>query len=200
MVNVISTTWLVNLIEIPGTEEFIVLDNYRDKTSPFHQRNGALRYWRRCTCLEFTSKMNAIGEGILRGINESIQVAEEGEWKGMVIGNNAQNFTVGANLMMIAMMAYEQDWAELNMAVNLFQQTTMRCRYSSIPVVAATQGYVFGGGCETIMHCDATLAAAESYIGLVEVGVGLIPGGGGTKEFAGGPLIHSKKVMYRFQL
>ncbi|MEZ4948323.1 MAG: enoyl-CoA hydratase/isomerase family protein [Saprospiraceae bacterium] len=135
-------------------------------------------------CLEFTSKMNAIGEGILRGINESIQVAEEGEWKGMVIGNNAQNFTVGANLMMIAMMAYEQDWAELNMAVNLFQQTTMRCRYSSIPVVAATQGYVFGGGCETIMHCDATLAAAESYIGLVEVGVGLIPGGGGTKEFA----------------
>lgn len=86
--------------------------------------------------------------------------------------------------MMIAMLAYQQEWDELNMAVNLFQQTTMRCRYSAIPVVAATQGYVFGGGCETIMHCDATIIAAESYIGLVEVGVGLIPGGGGTKEFA----------------
>ncbi|HMR42647.1 MAG TPA: enoyl-CoA hydratase-related protein [Saprospiraceae bacterium] len=102
----------------------------------------------------------------------------------MVIGNNAQNFTVGANLMMIAMLAYQQEWDELNMAVNLFQQTTMRCRYSSIPVVAGTQGYVFGGGCETIMHCDSAVCAAESYIGLVEVGVGLIPGGGGTKEFA----------------
>jgi 3-hydroxyacyl-CoA dehydrogenase len=171
--------------EIPGTEEFIVLDNYRDK-KPVHSTSETVLHdiGDGVLCLEFTSKMNAIGEGILRGINESIQVAEDGNWKGMVIGNNAQNFTVGANLMMIAMMAYEQDWAELNMAVNLFQQTTMRCRYSSIPVVAATQGYVFGGGCETIMHCDATLAAAESYIGLVEVGVGLIPGGGGTKEFA----------------
>jgi 3-hydroxyacyl-CoA dehydrogenase len=86
--------------------------------------------------------------------------------------------------MMIAMMAFQQEWDELNMAVDIFQKATMRCRYSSIPVVAATQGYVFGGGCEMIMHCDATIVSAESYIGLVEVGVGLIPGGGGTKEFA----------------
>jgi 3-hydroxyacyl-CoA dehydrogenase len=128
--------------------------------------------------------MNAIGEGILRGINDSIQIAEEQGWKGMVIGNNAQNFTVGANLMMIAMMAYQQEWDELNQAVNIFQQTSMRIRYSSIPVVIATQGYVFGGGCEFSMHADAVVAAAESYIGLVEVGVGIIPGGGGTKEFA----------------
>lgn len=125
-----------------------------------------------------------MGEGILRGINEAIRIAEEDGWKGLVIGNNATNFTVGANLMMIGMLAFQGDFDEMDMAVNLFQQTTMRCRYSSIPVVAATQGYVFGGGCETIMHCDAAVCAAESYIGLVEVGVGLIPGGGGTKEFA----------------
>ncbi|MEZ4986622.1 MAG: enoyl-CoA hydratase/isomerase family protein [Saprospiraceae bacterium] len=121
---------------------------------------------------------------MLRGINEAIQIAEDGDWKGLVIGNNATNFSVGANLMMIAMLAYQQEFDQLNMAVNLFQQTTMRCRYSAIPVVAATQGYVFGGGCETLMHCDGAVIAAESYIGLVEVGVGLIPGGGGTKEFA----------------
>ena len=171
--------------EVPGTSDFIILDNYREQ-APVHSNaeinlhdigDGVL-------CLEFISKANAMGEGILRGINESIEIAESGDWKGLVIGNDATNFTVGANLMMIAMMAYQQDFDELNMAINLFQQTTMRCRYSSIPVVAATQGYVFGGGCETIMHCDAAVCAAESYIGLVEVGVGLIPGGGGTKEFA----------------
>jgi 3-hydroxyacyl-CoA dehydrogenase len=135
-------------------------------------------------CLEFTSAHNTIGEGVLRGINEAIQIAEEGDWKGLVIGNNATNFSVGANLMMIGMLAYQQEFDELNFAVNFFQQTTMRCRYSSIPVVAATQGYVFGGGCETLMHCDAAVVAAESYIGLVEVGIGVIPGGGGTKELA----------------
>ena len=86
--------------------------------------------------------------------------------------------------MMIAQLAYQQEYEELNFAVDFFQQSMMRCRYSSIPVVAATQGYVFGGGCETVMHCDAAACSAESYIGLVEVGIGVIPGGGGTKEFA----------------
>lgn len=170
---------------IPGAEELIILDNFRDQT-PVHKNSETIVYdiGDGVLCLEFTSPHNTIGEGVLRGINDAIQLAEAGDWRGLVIGNNATNFSVGANLMMIAQMAYEQEFDELNMAVNLFQQTTMRCRYSSIPVVAATQGYVFGGGCETIMHCDATAAAAESYIGLVEVGVGLIPGGGGTKEFA----------------
>jgi 3-hydroxyacyl-CoA dehydrogenase len=115
---------------------------------------------------------------------ESIQIAEEGKWAGLVIGNNAQNFSVGANLMLIAGMAYEQDFDELNMAIHAFQQMNMRVRYSTIPVVVATQGFVFGGGCEMAMHADAVVASAESYIGLVEVGVGLIPGGAGTKEFA----------------
>jgi 3-hydroxyacyl-CoA dehydrogenase len=135
-------------------------------------------------CLEFRSKANAIGEGILRGINESIRIAEENDWKGLVIGNQATHFTVGANLMLIGMMAFQGEWDELADAVRFFQQTSMRCRYSGIPVVSATQGYVFGGGCEISMHCDGVMAAAESYIGLVEAGIGLIPGGGGTKEFA----------------
>ncbi len=170
---------------IPGAEEFIVLDNYRDREPVYTNSEVVLHdIGDQVLCLEFRSKMNAIGEGILRGINDAIKIAEDGDWRGLVIGNNAQNFTVGANLMLIAQLAYEQEFDELNMAVNLFQQTTMRCRYSSVPVVAATQGYVFGGGCEAIMHCDAAMCAAESYIGLVEVGVGLIPGGSGTKEFA----------------
>jgi len=135
-------------------------------------------------CLEFKSKMNAIGEGILNGVVESIGLAEREGWKGLVIGNHADNFTVGANIMMIGMMAFQQQYDMLNMAVKQFQDATMRCRYSQIPVVAATQGFVFGGGCELAMHCDSVAAAAESYIGLVEVGVGLLPGGGGTKEFA----------------
>ncbi|NBC08335.1 MAG: 3-hydroxyacyl-CoA dehydrogenase, partial [Bacteroidetes bacterium] len=170
---------------VPGSDEFIILDNYRDR-KPVMENNEVTLHdiGDGVLCLEFTSPHNSIGEGVLRGMNEAIQIAEEGDWTGLVIGNNAQHFSVGANLMMIAMLAYQQEFDELNMAVNLFQQTTMRCRYSSIPVVAATQGYVFGGGCETIMHCDAAMCAAESYIGLVEVGVGLIPGGGGTKEFA----------------
>ena len=170
---------------IPGTENIIVLDNYRDKEPVFKNSeiilhdigDGVLN-------LEFTSKMNAIGEGILTGINESIKIAEEGEWKGMVIGNNSKNFTVGANLMLIAMLAFEQEFDQLNMAVKLFQDTSMNIRYSKVPVVIATQGYVFGGGCEFLMHANASVISAESYIGLVEVGVGLIPGGGGTKEFA----------------
>jgi 3-hydroxyacyl-CoA dehydrogenase len=170
---------------IPGASSFIILDDYRD-AAPVHTTSETILHdiGNGVLCLEFTSPHNTIGEGVLRGINEAIQIAEDGDWKGLVIGNNATNFSVGANLMMIAMLAYQQEFEELNMAVNLFQQTTMRCRYSSIPVVAATQGYVFGGGCETLMHCDAAVVSAESYIGLVEVGVGLIPGGGGTKEFA----------------
>lgn len=170
---------------LPGGDAFIVLDAYRDK-KPVYQNSEVTLHdiGDGVLCLEFHSKMNAIGEGILRGLNESVRIAEEEGWKGLVIGNNAQNFTVGANLMMIAMLAYQQEWEELNMAVNLFQQTSMRLRYSAIPVVMATQGYVFGGGCEFAMHCDAVMAAAESYVGLVEVGVGLLPGGAGTKEFA----------------
>jgi len=170
---------------VPGTQEFIILDNFRPKT-PVHTTSEVIVHdiGDGVLCLEFTSKSNSIGEGVLTGINQAIDLAEKGDWKGLVIGNNAQNFSVGANLMMIAMLAYEQDFDQLNFAIKTFQETTMRCRYSAIPVVVATQGYVFGGGCELLMHSDAGVCAAESYIGLVEAGVGLLPGGGGTKEFA----------------
>lgn len=171
--------------EVPGTESFVILDNYRDKKPVYQNPEATLHdIGDGVLCLEYQSKANTMGEGVLRGINDAIKIAEEGDWKGLVLGNNAKNFSVGANLMMVAMMAYEQEWDQLNMAVKFFQDTVMRTRYSSIPVVAATQGYVFGGACETIMHCDAAVCAAESYIGLVEVGVGLLPGGAGTKELA----------------
>ncbi|RMG81095.1 MAG: 3-hydroxyacyl-CoA dehydrogenase/enoyl-CoA hydratase family protein [Bacteroidetes bacterium] len=170
---------------IPGTEGLIVLDNFRDQ-APVYENPECLLHdiGDGVLCLEFRSKANSIGEGVLTGINEAIRIAEEGDWKGLVIGNNAKNFSVGANLMNIAMLAFEQEFDTLNLAIHTFQQTTMRCRYSAIPVVCATQGYVFGGGCEIMMHSDAAMVAAESYIGLVEAGVGLLPGGGGTKEFA----------------
>jgi len=174
-----------NYRQIPGVEEFIVLDTIREK-APVNKTSETILHdiGDGVLCLEFTSKMNSLGEGVLKGINEAITIAEEQGWKGLVIGNDATNFTVGANLMMVGMMAMQGEWEQMNFAVKTFQDTMMRCRYSAVPVVAATQGYVFGGGCEMIMHCDAAMCAAESYIGLVEVGVGLIPGGAGTKEFA----------------
>jgi len=170
---------------IPGTDSKINLTTIRNQ-APVYKNDEAILHdiGDGVLCFEFRSKANIIGEGILRGINESIRIAEEDGWKGLVIGNQSTNFSVGANLMLIGMMAFNEEWDELDSAVHLFQQTSMRCRYSAIPIVAATQGYVFGGGCEFSMHCDAIAAAAESYIGLVEAGVGLIPGGGGTKEFA----------------
>ena len=104
-------------------------------------------------------------------LQKSIEIAEGG-YKGLVIGNDATNFSVGANLMMISMMAMEQEFDELDIAIRQFQQTTMRCRYSAIPVVSAPHGMTLGGGCEVTMHSDAVVASAETYIGLVEVGVG----------------------------
>ncbi|MCH2042694.1 MAG: 3-hydroxyacyl-CoA dehydrogenase/enoyl-CoA hydratase family protein [Saprospiraceae bacterium] len=174
---------------VPGMEEFIVLDNIRQTSVVWENAGSQLHdIGDGVLCFEFRSKMNTLGADVLMGLNEAIKIAEEGDWKGLVIGNNSVNFSVGANLMAIAGLAYEAaeegDYTELEYAVRMFQNTTMRARYSSIPVVVATQGYVFGGGCELSMHSDCVVAAAESYVGLVEAGVGLIPGGGGTKEFA----------------
>ena len=134
-------------------------------------------------CLEFHTKMNTLGADVVAGINHAISTAEK-SWGGLVIGNQGGNFSAGANLAMVLMMAVEEDWDELDMMIRQFQQTVMRVRYSSIPVVVAPHGLTLGGGCEMTLHADRVQAAAETYIGLVELGVGLIPAGGGTKEMA----------------
>lgn len=170
---------------VPGTEDLIILDMYRDQEPVFKNSECTVHdIGDGVLCFEFTSKANAIGEGIGEGMVATLKIAEEGDWKGIVIGNNAKNFTVGANLMAVGMLAMQGEWDKLSDMVDGFQQVNMAMRYSKIPVVTATQGYVFGGGCEMLMHTDAAVVSAESYIGLVEVGVGLIPGGGGTKEYA----------------
>ncbi|MCK7557627.1 enoyl-CoA hydratase/isomerase family protein [Chitinophaga sedimenti] len=127
--------------------------------------------------------MNTIGGEVLEGIHKAVDRAEK-DFQGLVIGNDGAVFSAGANVGMIFMFAAEQEYDELDMAVRLFQRTTMRLRYSSVPVVVAPHGLTLGGGCEMSLHADKVQAAAESYIGLVEFGVGLIPGGGGTKEMA----------------
>ncbi|MFY7652841.1 MAG: enoyl-CoA hydratase/isomerase family protein, partial [Chitinophagaceae bacterium] len=131
---------------------------------------------------QWHTKMNSIGGEVLEGIQKSIAIAEE-KYKGLVIANEGANFSVGANVAMIFMYAIEQDYDELDMAIRQFQNTMMRVKYSSIPVVAAPHGMALGGGCELNLHADKVVAAAETYIGLVELGIGVIPAGAGTKEF-----------------
>jgi len=133
--------------------------------------------------VEFHTKMNTIGGEVLAGLNKAIDMAEA-DYEGLVVYNEGGNFSAGANVGMIFMMAAEQEMDELDFAVRQFQQTMMRMRYSSIPVVAAPHNLALGGGCELCLHADKVVAHAELYMGLVEFGVGVIPGGGGTKEFA----------------
>ncbi len=170
--------------DIPGRENLISLDILRetnvvyknDEASIIDIGDGVLN-------VEFHSKMNVIGEGTLTALNHAIDLAEK-EYKAVVISNEADHFSAGANIGMIYMMVAQKDWKQLEYAVSLFQNTIMRMRYSSIPVISAPHGMVLGGGCELSMHCDKVIANAESYIGLVEFGIGVIPGGAGTKEFA----------------
>ncbi len=168
---------------IPGGESFLILKNYSDQL-----------IWKNSACkmydmgdgvagFEWSTKMNSIGGEVLEGLNKAIGIAEE-KYKGLVIANEGPNFSAGANVGMIFMLAIEQEYDELDMAIRMFQNSMMRLRYSSIPVVTAPHGLTLGGGCEMNLHADKICAAAETYIGLVELGVGLIPGGGGTKEFA----------------
>lgn len=167
---------------IPGAEEFIVLDNIRPSKTVWSNKDCAvIDLGDGILNIEFRSKMNSLGSGVLSGINKGIELAEK-DYRGVVISNNGDNFSVGANLAMIFMMAVEQEYDELNFAIKYFQDTMMRVRYSSIPVVVAPHQMSLGGGCEMSLHADAVQAAAETYTGLVEFGVGVIPGGGGTKE------------------
>ncbi|UJF29433.1 3-hydroxyacyl-CoA dehydrogenase/enoyl-CoA hydratase family protein [Kaistella sp. 97-N-M2] len=173
-----------NYSNIPGQEAFIILNNIRkNKTLWSNSGSSILDLGDGIINFEIHSKMNSLGGEVLDGLNRVIDLAEK-EYEGLVIGNQGANFSVGANLAMILMMAIEQDWDDLNMAIAYFQKSMMRVRYSSIPVVVAPHGMTLGGGCEMTMHADRVVAAAETYIGLVETGVGVIPGGGGTKEMA----------------
>jgi len=131
--------------------------------------------------LEFHTKMNTIGGEIIHGFDKAIALAEK-DFRGLVIANQGQNFSAGANLGLIFMFASEQEYDEIDLAVRAFQQMNMRIRHSSVPVVVAPHALSLGGGCEMTLHADQVVASAETYIGLVEFGVGLIPGGGGTKE------------------
>jgi 3-hydroxyacyl-CoA dehydrogenase len=168
--------------QLPGTEAFLVLSDQKDKI-----------VWQNSSCnvydigdevlgLQWNTKMNSIGGDVLAGINKAIELAEK-NYKGLVIANEGANFSAGANVGMIFMLAIEQEYDELDFAIRLFQNTMMRVRYSSVPVVVAPHGLSLGGACEMSLHADKCCPAAETYTGLVELGVGLIPGGGGTKEF-----------------
>ncbi len=167
---------------LPGGEAFLVMKNFAGQT-----------VWKNSAChlyhlgdevlgLEWNTKMGTIGGEVLEGIQRSIGMAED-KYKGLVIAGDGGNFSAGANVGLIFMLAIEQDYDELDMAVRQFQNTMMRARYSAVPVVVAPHGLTLGGACELSLHADRVVPAAESYIGLVELGVGLIPGGGGTKEF-----------------
>jgi 3-hydroxyacyl-CoA dehydrogenase len=168
--------------QIPGSNEFIILSNYSDKIV---WKNGSCKVYNigdDVLGIQWNTKMNSIGGDVLSGINKAIELAER-DYKGLVIANEGAAFSAGANVGMIFMIAIEQEWDELDMAIRMFQNTMMRARYSSVPVVTAHHGLSLGGACELSLHSDKVCAAAETYVGLVELGVGLIPGGGGTKEF-----------------
>ncbi|CAN5389759.1 3-hydroxyacyl-CoA dehydrogenase/enoyl-CoA hydratase family protein [soil metagenome] len=169
-------------IPTPGGESFIILNNYKEKIVWKNSNAALYDIGDDVVALQWNTKMNSIGSEVLEAMNKSIGVAEE-KFKGLVIANDGANFSAGANVGMIFMFAIEQEYDELDMAIRMFQNSMMRVRYSSIPVVIAPHGLALGGGCEMNLHADKICAAAETYIGLVELGVGLIPGGGGTKEF-----------------
>ena len=167
---------------LPGADAFIVMSNYQDK-----------QIWKNGSCklydlgddvlgLQWFTKMGSIGGDVVAGIHTAIDKAEK-NYKGLLIANEGPNFSAGANVGMIFMLAIDQEYDELDMAIRIFQNTMMRARYSSIPVVIAPHGLALGGACELSLHADKCCPAAETYTGLVELGVGLIPGGGGTKEF-----------------
>lgn len=167
---------------LPGSHEFIILSNYGEKIVWKNSSSKVYDIGDGVLALQWNTKMNTIGGDVLTAVTKAIDLAEKNH-KGLLIANEGANFSAGANVGMIFMFAVEGEWEELDMAIRAFQNTMMRVRYSSVPVVVAPHGLALGGGCEMSLHSDKICAAAETYTGLVELGVGLIPGGGGTKEF-----------------
>jgi 3-hydroxyacyl-CoA dehydrogenase len=169
---------------VPRAEGLIVLSDLPESSVVWKNSAATVRHLGDgILSVSWTSKMNTIGAEVIQGLNKAIDLAEQG-YKGLVVYNDGANFSAGANVGMIFMMAVEQEYDDLEMAVRTFQNTMMRMRYSSIPVVAAPHQLCLGGGTELCLHADKVVAHAETYMGLVEFGVGVIPGGGGTKEFA----------------
>ncbi|QRR02799.1 3-hydroxyacyl-CoA dehydrogenase/enoyl-CoA hydratase family protein [Dyadobacter sandarakinus] len=170
--------------KIPGQDGLILLSNLSENVV---WKNAGARLYDLgdgILNLEFRSKMNTMGPEVIEGIQKSVSIAEK-DFRGLVIGNESPDaYSAGANLAMLFMYAIEQDFDEINLMISQFQQTMMRARYSSVPVVTAPHSLALGGGCELNLHADKVVAHAETYIGLVEFGVGIIPAGGGTKEMA----------------
>jgi 3-hydroxyacyl-CoA dehydrogenase len=167
---------------ILGAENFIILENLRGNKVVWKNTGATITdLGDGILNVEFHTKMNTMGGDVIMALNKGIDLAEK-DFRGMVVGNQGANFSAGANVGLIYMYALDQDFDELNMIIRQFQNTMMRMRYSAIPVVGAPHGLTLGGGCELNLHVDHIQAAAETYMGLVEFGVGLIPGGGGTKE------------------
>jgi 3-hydroxyacyl-CoA dehydrogenase len=166
---------------IPGKDEFIILENLSDKVVWKNAESKITDLGDGIINFAWHSKSYTLGSSVIEGLNKAIDVAEK-DFKGLVIGHQGADFSLGANLGLVFMFAIEQEYDEIDFMVRQFQNSVMRIRYSSVPVVVCPQGRTLGGGCEMTLHADIAQAAAEAYIGLVEVGVGLIPGGGGTKE------------------
>lgn len=168
---------------VPERPGVLVLKSVKDCTGVIKSNPGAslIDLGDGVACLEFHSKMNSIGGDTVAMMNFAVDEAEK-NFTGLVVGNQGGNFSAGANIMMLLLAAQEEEWDDINLAIASMQRAVMRLRYSAVPVVTAPYGLTLGGGCEIAMHGNKTRAAAETYIGLVEVGVGLIPAGGGTKE------------------
>src|SRR5215203_710330 len=169
--------------ELPERQGVIVLKSVKDRSGVIKKNTGAslIDIGDGVACLEFHSKMNSIGGDTMQMMKFAVEEVERNH-VGLVIGNQGGNFSAGANIMMLLLAAQEEEWDDINLMIHTFQQANMRLRYSSKPVVAAPYGLSLGGGCEIPLHSDKVRAAGETYMGLVEVGVGLLPGGGGTKE------------------
>jgi 3-hydroxyacyl-CoA dehydrogenase len=170
---------------IPAKQGVIILKSLKDQGRIIRKNSAAtlIDLGDGVACLEFHSKMNAIGSDTMQMMKFAVEEVES-NCTGLVIGNQGGNFSAGANLMLLMLAAQEEEWDDINLIIHTFQQANMRLRYSPKPVVVAPFGLTLGGGCEISLHGDRVRAAAETYMGLVEVGVGLIPGGGGTKEMA----------------
>jgi 3-hydroxyacyl-CoA dehydrogenase len=167
---------------ISGRENFIILENrsenvvWKNPAAKIHDLgDGVINY-------SWYTKGYTLGSEVIEGLNKAIDLAEK-DYRGLVVAHQGADFSLGANLGLVFMYAIEQEYDEIDFMIKAFQNSVMRIRYSSVPVVVCPQSRTLGGGCEMTMHADIAQAAAETYIGLVEVGVGLIPGGGGTKEF-----------------